>query len=120
MFRKVKRGSKKTAFDIRIWSYRDIVTTMHREQVHKLALKLSGSTSGSPAYLKAYKTALSKVEKKLSQSQKKRYRAMAQEWSEKPLPPTVQQRYVHVDVSSTLALTDFFVLVCWISTDPKP
>jgi len=93
---------------------------MHCEQIYKLALKLSQSASGLPAYLKAYKRALGKVELKLSQSQKKKYMAMAKEWLEKLLPPKLQQWYVHGSHSSRLELTDSFALVCWRSTDPKP
>jgi len=93
---------------------------MHHKQIHKLALKLLQSVSGSPAYLKAYKRALGKVELKLSQSQKKKYMAMAKEWLEKPLPPKLQQWYVHGNHSSRLELTDSFALVCWRSMDPKP
>ena len=93
---------------------------MHRKQIHKLVLKLSQSTSGLPAYLKAYKRALGKVELKLSQSQKKKYMVMAKEWLEKPLPLKLQQWYVHGNHSSRLELTDSFTLVCWRSTDPKP
>jgi len=76
-------------FDIRKWSYLDVVTTMHHKTIYKLAIKLLQSASGSPAYLKAYKRALRKVKRKLSQSQRKQYRVLVKEWSEKLLLPRI-------------------------------
>ena len=71
------------------------MTAMNRKEISKLAIKLSQSKPGSPAYLQAYKKARNQVECKLTDNQRQRYKAMAKEWSEKKLPPRMQQRYVH-------------------------
>ena len=93
------------------WSYFDVLTAMHREQINKLAAKLSNSKPGSPAFLSAYKRARSKVEKTLPESLLQRYHVMAKEWSEKPLPPMMQQQYVYETDSSGWELIYFFALV---------
>jgi len=90
---------------MRRWSYLDIVTAMHREQISKLAAKLSNSAPGSSPFLSAYKRARSKVAKNLPKSLCQRYHVMAKEWSEKVLPPRMQQRYAHRTNSSGLELT---------------
>jgi hypothetical protein len=111
LYGKLKRGSKKSAFETRKWSYRDVLTAMHRKQIHKLATKLSQNTPGSPNYLGSYNKARNQVEKKLTENQRRKYKLMAKEWSEKKLPPRMQQRYVHGDDSSRLERSDFFTLV---------
>jgi len=95
---------------MRRWSYLDVVTAMHHEQIAKLAAKLSNSAPRSPAFLSAYKTARSKVSKTLPESLRHKYHVMAKEWSEKALPPRMQQRYAHETDSSGLELTYFFAL----------
>ena len=82
------------------WSYLDVLTAMHHEQITKLAAKLSNSAPGSAAFLSAYKRACSKVEKMLPKSLLQRYHVMAKEWLEKPLPPRMQQRYAYKTDSS--------------------
>jgi hypothetical protein len=86
---------------------------MHRSEIHELAVELSQSTPGSSQYLSAYKAARSQVERKFSESQRQKYKAMAKEWSNKKLPPRMQQRYVHMhsNDSRVLELTDCFALV---------
>ena len=95
MYGKIKRGSKRSAFETRKWSYHEVVTAMHRKKIHKLATKLSRNTPGSLDYLKHYNKARKQIERKLSDDKRREYKAMAKEWSEKKLPPKMQRRYVH-------------------------
>lgn len=85
---------------MRKWTYLDVVTTMNRDKISKLAVERSGSPAGSPLYIRAYKGACSEFEKGLSESQRRMYRVKAKEWSEKKLPARMQQRYVHGNGSS--------------------
>jgi len=71
---------------MRKWSYFDVVTTMHREQINKLAVKLLQSAPGLSGFLSTYKRACSKFEQKLPKSQGQKYQVMAKEWLEKELP----------------------------------
>ena len=82
------------------------MTAMNRKEISKLSVKLSQSKPGSSAYLQAYKKARSRVEQKLTDNQRQRYKAMAKEWSEKKLPPRMQQRYVHGNDFIKLQLAD--------------
>jgi len=66
---------------------------MHHKRINKMAIKLSNAPPGSTAYLRSYTTAHQKVEKKLTESQRQKYKAMAKDWSDKKLPPKVQYRY---------------------------
>ena len=100
LYGKIKRWSTKSAFELKKWSYLDILTVKHRKKIHKLALKLSKSLAGSPAYLASYKTARSQVESNLSDKRRQKYKALAKEWSEKNLPPKMQQRYVRSNDSN--------------------
>lgn len=75
---------------------------MHRKKIHKLAVKLSQNVPGSAGYLGSYNTARRQVEQKLTDNQRQKYKAMAKEWSEKTLPPKMQQRYAHGNNSSRL------------------
>ena len=84
---------------------------MHREEISKLAEELSDSTPGSLDYLRDYRRALTQVEGELSQRQQQKYRAMAKEWTEKKLPPEMQQRYFHLNDSHSLELANVFTLV---------
>jgi hypothetical protein len=68
---------------------------MHRNKIHKLAVKLSQDKPGSPGYLGCYSAARRRVERKLTESQRRLYKAMAKEWTEKKPPLVEQQRYVH-------------------------
>ena len=90
----------KSAFELKKWSYLDILTVKRQKKIHKLALKLSKDLAGSPTYLASYKTARSQVEKNLSDKQRQKYKVLAKEWSEKGLPPTMRQRYVCSNGSS--------------------
>jgi hypothetical protein len=95
LYGKGKRGSKKAAFEQRKWSYFDVLTVMHRPEIHKLTLKLSQNAPGSSQYLRHYNRARSQIERSLTDNQRQKYKAMAEEWSEAELPPNMQQRYVH-------------------------
>jgi hypothetical protein len=108
MYGKVRRRSKKSAFDIQTWTYFDVLTVMRRKEIHKLAVKLSKHPAGSPRYLSSYKLARTKVEKKLTDDQRRKYKAMAKEWSERKLPRKVQHRYVRGNYSRMLQLADFY------------
>jgi hypothetical protein len=74
---------------------------MHRDKIHKLAVKLSQNVPGSAAYLSSYSRARRKVEEKLTENQRQSYRVMAKDWSDKQLPPSEQQRYAYRNGSST-------------------
>jgi hypothetical protein len=84
---------------------------MHRKEIHKLANKFSKNTPGSTLYLRSYNRARNQVERKLTENQRQRYKAMAKEWSEKKLPPRMQQRYARGIDSKRLELADFSALV---------
>lgn len=77
----------------------DVVMENHRKEIDELAAELSGSKSGSHAYISHYRTALSTTEKGLTDEIRVKYRADAQRWSEEKPPPSVQRRYVHTNRS---------------------
>ena len=79
---------------------------MHRQEIIDKAVGLSESRAGSASFLKRYKEARALVEKEFPEGQRQKYKAMAKEWSEKPLPSQLQQEYVHRNNSSRLYLTD--------------
>jgi hypothetical protein len=81
---------------------------MHRKKIDKLAKKLARKAGGSAHYLGYYKKALKRVERKLSEDKRQEYEAMAKDWTEKPLPPRLQQRYVHSHDSNRSGLTSCF------------
>jgi hypothetical protein len=66
---------------------------MHRKTISKMAVKLSNSPPGSVRYIKTYPGARRKVEKRLTENQRQKYKAMAKDWSEGNLPQKVQYRY---------------------------
>ena len=80
---------------------------MRRQEIHKLTLKLSKNAPGLPQYLHHYNRARSQVERNLTDNQRQKYKAMAEEWSEAQLPPNMQQQYVHGNYSTRLGSTDF-------------
>lgn len=93
MYGKLKRGSKKFAYDTKYWTYFDIVTNLHREEIDKAAVMLSGHPSGSGPYLQNYRRAFNEVEGEFTESERRKYRVMAKEWTERQPPPKMQQRY---------------------------
>lgn len=84
---------------------------MNREEISKLSIDLSQGKAGSSAYLQAYKKARSQVEQELTDNQRQRYKAMAKEWTEKKLPPSMQHRYINSNDFIKLQLADFSKLV---------
>jgi hypothetical protein len=80
---------------------------MHSKKINKRAVKISKNVPGSTDYLSNYHKARAQVEAKLTDEQRQMYKAMAKEWSEKKLPPRMQQRYVDGDDFSGLELPDF-------------
>jgi len=83
---------------------------MKSEKIAKLAAELSKSPPGSASFLCAYKPVCTQVNKKLSKRTWQKYKAMAKEWTEKRLPPRMQQQYVYGNDSYRLE-ANFFVLV---------
>jgi len=83
---------------------------MHHEEVHNLAVQLVEDKGGSSLYIGNYKRARAEFSETLTESQRKRYMAMAKEWTEKGLPVDMKQQYVHGSDSSGLYLADFFTL----------
>jgi len=92
---KVKLALKRSIFETKKWLYHNVVTTMHCKEICNLAVELSGSPPGSQPFLHGYKRAHSQVEEKLTKRERQKYRIMAKKWSEKKLPPRMQQQYVH-------------------------
>jgi hypothetical protein len=97
-------------FGLRKWRYLDVVIIMHRKAINQMAIRMSQDKPGSRQYLGVYKRACGKIKQKFSESQCQIYRAMAKEWTEKKLPPKLQQQYVHCNDSSRFELTDCFIL----------
>lgn len=79
---------------------------MCRKEIHKLTLDLCKNVPGSRQYMQYYNKARSEVERSLTDDERQRYKAMAKEWSERKLPPKMQQRYVHGSESSISGLAD--------------
>ena len=52
------------------WTYLDVVTDMHQEDVYALTLELSSEKPGSPPFLAAYRAALTQFEKTLDDDQR--------------------------------------------------
>lgn len=80
---------------------------MHAKEISDLAVKLSQDQTGSDAYLGHYHKARQKVEEKLTEMQRQKYRSWADGWSNKQLPSGVKERYVHGNDSTRLKLADY-------------
>ena len=78
---------------------------MQCKRIHKLAVKLSKNVPGSTDYISHYQKARIQVESKLTDDQRRKYKAMAKEWSEKTLPPKMQQRYAYGNGSSRIRIS---------------
>jgi hypothetical protein len=91
---------KKSVFETKTWTYNSIVTAMHHQEIIDKAVGLSESRAGSTPFLKVYKEARALIEKEFLEGQHQKYKAMAKEWLEKPLPSQLQQEYVHGNNSS--------------------
>jgi hypothetical protein len=84
-----------TTFGMRLkWSFHDVVHDVHREEIGKLATKLSGAPPGHPDYLAHYKPAQKKIEEGLTEEMRVKYTADAKRWSETAPPASVKLRYV--------------------------
>jgi hypothetical protein len=115
MINKLRRA--KHAFGRRTkWTYHDIVQAMHREEVDKLAAKMSGDKSGSIAYLSYYRTALNKVAGELSEELQTKYKAEAKQWTDQKPPPLEQLRYVRTNRSSRWEASNLMNQACLRST----
>ena len=79
---------------------------MNRKKIHAMAAKISQERPGTPHYLSGYSRARKIIERKFTEEEHRKYKAMAKEWSEKKLPPRMQQQYVHGNDSSKLGLAD--------------
>ncbi|KAH9030877.1 hypothetical protein EDB85DRAFT_2146391 [Lactarius pseudohatsudake] len=86
------RERKKFNFHHRKWTYYDILVDRHREELDKMAIKMSKSRAGSAAYLGFYKKALKLVHEGLDEETRVKYRAEAKIWEEQKPPPRQQQR----------------------------
>jgi len=111
LYSKARQGLKKFVFETRKWIYLDVLIFMQCETIHKLAVRLSKNVPGSVEYLSQYHKAHVQVKAMLTNNQHQKYKAMAKEWSEKKLPPRMQQQYAHGNDSSRLEFTDFSTLV---------
>ena len=76
-------------------------------EIHQLALKLSGDVPGSRKYLASYSVACYRIEKKLSDQQRTKYKAMANKWLDKKLPQDMQHWYIYGNDAS-VQLTNFY------------
>jgi hypothetical protein len=81
----------------RKWTYADILVDVHREELDKMAVEMSGSKAGSAAYLGCYKKAIKTIDGRLDEDTRMKYRADAKTWTEQKPPPRQQQRYAHAN-----------------------
>ena len=70
-----------------------------------MAVKMSGSGPGSGPYLACYKKAVNAVESGLDEDTRVKYQAEAKQWSEQPMPPQQQRRYVQASCSVRSGVT---------------
>ena len=84
------------------------MTAKLRLKIHQLALKLSHDVPGSRKYLASYSVAHYRIEKKLSDRQRTKYKVMANEWSDKKLPQDMQHWYVYGNDDASAQLTNFY------------
>lgn len=77
-----------------------------REEINKLAAKLSSSPEGSTKFITWYQKAVSKVVDDLSEEMREKYQALAKIWTEQAPPRAVQQRYEHPACSSRWKATE--------------
>jgi hypothetical protein len=66
MYGKIKWGSKKSVFETRKWTYREVLIAMHCDEIGKLAAELSQSAPGLSDYLASYHTACHHVDANLT------------------------------------------------------
>ncbi|KAI9436741.1 hypothetical protein H4582DRAFT_2078444 [Lactarius indigo] len=61
-------------------------------ELDKMAVEMSGSTSGSRSYLGCYRKAVKLIDERLDEDTRVKYRAEAKKWAEQGVPPRQQQR----------------------------
>jgi hypothetical protein len=83
----------------RKWTYQDFLVDIHRKELDKMAVDMSGSRLGLAAYHGYYKKAIKTINEGLDEETQVKYRVEAKEWMEKMPPPQQQQRYAHVVLS---------------------
>jgi hypothetical protein len=71
--------------------YHDVVTDVHREEIHHMALLLSDAKAGSTDYIKCYRKALKIFEDGMSEEMKAMYRVQAKKWTDDKPPPRQQR-----------------------------
>ena len=76
-----------------------------------MAAKISQEKPEMLHYLSSYSKAYKIIKRKFMEQERQKYKVMAKEWSEKKLPPRMQQQYVHSNDSSKLVLANFTKLV---------
>ena len=101
------RRDRKTPNFRRNWTYKDIVTDVHRKELDEMATELSGSKSGSADYIACYAAAFKTIEEGLDEETQVKYRAEAKLWSEDKPPPHQQHRCVMPTILSDQKLTKF-------------
>ncbi len=80
---------------------------MQCPKINELAIELSQDVPGLKGYISNYNKACSQVEQNLTDNERQMYKAMLKEWSDKQLPPEMQQQYAHGNDSTRLKLADF-------------
>ena len=91
-------GPKKSTFNPRIkWTYCDILIYHHHEELNNITAEISGLKVGSKGYIRCYHRAIKQIEDSLSEETCRKYRAEAEEWSEKTPSHSRQYLYVHAN-----------------------
>ncbi|KAH9069434.1 hypothetical protein EDB83DRAFT_2314458 [Lactarius deliciosus] len=73
LYNKGRRAKKSSTLNLgRRWTYRDIVSDVHHQELHTMTLSLSDSKGGSDKYLACYQKALKILQEGLSQETKEK------------------------------------------------
>ncbi|KAI9429142.1 hypothetical protein H4582DRAFT_2069283 [Lactarius indigo] len=92
LYNKCRQERKRFSFRRKRWTYHDILIDHHRQELDKMAVEMSGSTSGSRSYLGCYRKAVKLIDERLDEDTRVKYRAEAKKWAEQGVPPRQQQR----------------------------
>ncbi|KAI9438332.1 hypothetical protein H4582DRAFT_2057761 [Lactarius indigo] len=92
LYNRCRRERRRCQFRHRKWTYHDILVDVHRKELDKMALEMSGSKRGSAAYLGCYKKSIKVISQRLDEHTRVKYRAEAKKWTEQQAPPRQQQR----------------------------
>jgi hypothetical protein len=90
------------------WTLRKVVIEQKRDLIHEEIGSLLGDKDfqpGSNEYLGVYAKAVNQVIKGLSKQERKKYEALAEEWTRESLPKEIQIKYV-----------SFFKINCRVKT----